>query len=70
MGSTHMGILTKNDLKLPLKSARKVRQKLSKNFWMEGIGFFLDGARFTHKQTHLIKSELLKLWLGEDLIRD
>ena len=43
------GILTKNDLKLRLKFARKVRRKLSANFWEEGVGFHLDGASFTHK---------------------
>ena len=43
------GILTKNDLKLRLKFARKVRCKLSVNFWKEGVGFYLDGASFTHK---------------------
>ena len=43
------GILTKNDLKLRLKFARKVRRKLSANYWEEGVGFYLDGANFTHK---------------------
>ena len=43
------GILTKNDLKLRLKFARKVRRKLPANFWEEGVVFYLDGASFTHK---------------------
>ena len=43
------GILTKNDQKLRLKFARKVRCKLSANFWEEGAGFYLDGASFTYK---------------------
>ena len=43
------GILTKNDLKLRLKFAKKVRRRLSANFWEEGVGFYLDGASFTHK---------------------
>ena len=32
-----------------LKFARKVCRKLSKIFWEEGVGFYLDGASFTHK---------------------
>ena len=43
------GILTKNDLKLRFKFAKKVRRRLSANFWEEGVGFYLDGASFTHK---------------------
>ena len=43
------GILTKNDLKLRLKFARKVRRKLPANSWEEGVGFYLDEASFTHK---------------------
>ena len=43
------GVLTKNDLKLRLKFPRKVRRKLPANFWEEGVGFYLDGASFTHK---------------------
>ena len=43
------GILTKNDLNLRLKFARKVLRKLSANFWEEVVGFYLDGASFTHK---------------------
>ena len=44
-------ILTKNDMKLRLRFARKVRCKLSANFWKEGAGFYLDGTNFTHKTT-------------------
>ena len=43
------GILTKNDLVLRLKFARKVCRKLPAKFWEEGVGFYLDGASFTHK---------------------
>ena len=43
------GLLTKSDLKLRLKFARKVRRKLPKDFWTEGVGFYLDGASFTRK---------------------
>ena len=43
------GILAKNELKLRLKFARKVRRKLPANFWEEGVGFYLDEANFTHK---------------------
>ena len=45
------GILTKNDMKLRLKFARKVLCKLFANFWKEGVGFYLDGTNFTHKIT-------------------
>ena len=47
------GILTKNDLKLRLKFARKVYRKLSANFWEEDVGFYLD---------ILTKPELEKPW--------
>ena len=43
------GILTKNELKLRLKFARKVRFKLYADFWEEGVGFYLDGASLSHK---------------------
>ena len=42
------GVLTKSDLKLRSK-ARKVRRKLPKDIWTGGVGFYLDGASFTHK---------------------
>ena len=35
--------------KLRLKFAQKDRRKLSADFWEEGVGFYLDGASFTHK---------------------
>ena len=44
-------ILTKNDMKLRLRFARKVRCKLSANFWKEGLGFYWDGTNFTDKIT-------------------
>ena len=34
-----------------LKFPRKVRCKLPANFWEEGVGFYLDGASFTHKMS-------------------
>ena len=43
------GVLTESDLKQRLKFARAVRRKLPNNFWTEGVGFYLDGASFTHK---------------------
>ena len=43
------GTLTKNDLKLSLKFARKVCHKLPGNFWEERVGYYLDGASFIHK---------------------
>ena len=44
-------ILTKNDMKLRLRFARKVRCKLSANFWKQGLGFYWDGTNFTDKIT-------------------
>ena len=38
------GMLTKNDVKLRLKVAQKVRWKLSKDFETGGVGFYLDRA--------------------------
>ena len=40
------GKLTKNNVKLRLKFAGKVSQELLKNFWTEGIRFYLDGGKF------------------------
>ena len=45
------GILTKNELNLMFKFARKICHKLSANFWEEGAS--LDGATFTHKMNPL-----------------
>ena len=42
-------LLTKNDLKLRLQFARKVKRKLGPNFWKQGVSFYLDGVSFTHK---------------------
>ena len=38
------GMLTKNDVKLRLKVAQKVRWKLPKDFETGGVGFYLDRA--------------------------
>ena len=42
-------MLTKNDVKLRLRIARKVRWKLRKDFETGGVGFYLDRASFTHE---------------------
>ena len=42
-------MLIKSDLKLRLKFAIKVCQKLTKDFWTGVVGFYLDGVSFTHK---------------------
>ena len=47
--SHEKGVSTKSDLKLRLRFARKVRRKLPKDYWTGGVGFYLDGAGFTHK---------------------
>ena len=44
------GVLTKNDLKLRFKFARKVCRKLSGNVLEVGVGFYLDGTSFTHNK--------------------
>ena len=36
-------------MKLQLKFVQNVKQKLPKNSWTEEIGFYIDGASFTHK---------------------
>ena len=41
-------VLTKSGLKLRLKFPQKVRQKLPKDIWTGGVGFYLGGASFTH----------------------
>ena len=43
------GALTKSDLNLRLTFAREVHQKLPNGFWTGGVGFYLDGASYTHK---------------------
>ena len=40
------GVLTKSDLKLRLKFARKVRRKLPKDFWTGGVGFYFGWSKF------------------------
>ena len=39
----------KKNLMLRLKFARKVRRKLPKGFLTGSVGFYLNGASFTHK---------------------
>ena len=41
--------MSKNDLKLRHKFVWKVPRKLPVNFWEEGVGFYFDGASFSHK---------------------
>ena len=47
--SGRKGLLTRNDLKIRLAFARKVKRKLIPEFWKCGISFYLDGVSFTHK---------------------
>ena len=54
------GVLTKSDLKLRLKFARKVRRKLPKNFWTGGVGFYFDRASFTHKMNPFDQARALR----------
>ena len=46
-------VLTKSGLKLRLKFPQKVRQKLPKDIWTGGVGFYLGGASFTHNMNPL-----------------
>ena len=64
------GILTKNDLKLRLNFARKFRRKLPANFWEEGVGFYLDGASFTHKMDPFDQARAPRARPGESLDKD
>jgi len=47
--SRKKGLLTKKDLQLRLRFARRIKRLLPQNFWQDGIGFYLDGAGFQHK---------------------
>ena len=47
--SRKKGILSREDLKKRLEFARKVRRRLAKTVWTEGVAFYLDGVGFTHK---------------------
>ena len=47
--SRKKGLLTKQDLQLRLRFARKVKRLLHENVWRDGISFYLDGAGFQHK---------------------
>ena len=56
----------KNDLKFRVKFARKILDKNSADFWEEGVGFCLDGTRFSHKRIFFYKPGET---LGKDLIQ-
>lgn len=43
------GQMTRADTKKRLQFARKVRMRLPKNFWTDGISFYLDGVSWAHK---------------------
>jgi len=47
--SRKKGVLSRKDLQLRYKFAKKVRRLLSPTVWTEGLAFYLDGVGFTHK---------------------
>lgn len=47
--SRKKGLLSKEDMKVRQKFARKVKKILREDFWMNGISFYLDGVGFAHK---------------------
>ena len=47
--SRKKGLMSKHDARTRLLFARKVKRILSQDFWKTGIGFYFDGASWTHK---------------------
>ena len=43
------GLLSKKDLMMRTKFARKVKKRLPESFWRDGVGFYLDGVGYAHK---------------------
>ena len=41
--------LSTNEFKLRLTFARKFKRELPKNFWIKGVGFYLDAASSVNK---------------------
>lgn len=65
------GVLTKSDLVKRLEFAKKVKRMFgseSMKLWTEGIGFYLDGASFTHKYHPLDQAQAPKtrIWRKEN----
>ena len=47
--SRKKGLMSRHDARTRLLFARKVKRILSRDFWTNGIGFYFDGASWTHK---------------------
>ena len=47
--SRKKGVLSRKDLEIRLKFAKKVRKRLNPSVWTKGVSFYLDGVGFTHK---------------------
>ena len=47
--SRKKGVLSRKDLNIRYKFAKKVRKLLAPTDWKDGIAFYLDGVGFTHK---------------------
>lgn len=47
--SRKKGLMSKHDARTRLLFAQKVKRILSGDFWRTGIGFYFDGASWTHK---------------------
>jgi len=47
--SRKKGLMSKHDTRTRYLFAKKVKRRLPRNFWTNGIGFYLDGASWTHK---------------------
>ena len=47
--SRKKGVLTRKDLNIRYKFAKKVGKLLAPTVWKDGIAFYLDGVGFTHK---------------------
>ena len=48
--SRRKGLMSRKDIKIRLRYARKVKRLLPNDFWTNGISFYLDGTSFTHKR--------------------
>ena len=54
------GLLTKNDLKLRMKSAKDITKYYDDGLLLSGMCFYLDAKRFIHKLLNLQKVTLLR----------
>ena len=63
--SRRKGLMSRKDIKIRLRYARKVKRLLPNDFWTNGISFYiLDGTSFTHKRNHATKRKAGDQWCG------